>query len=214
MRTGTIFFAQTFRARDRTGRWRAQSQLNLGTELAASPEMMGADAQFISWTGRLERTQILNSNHQLTALLETQLSPSNLLPPHQFKTHMRGYEQFDRSARPEEINGNNGIRFQLSDRIALLHRSASDTGHRPQRRNAEDNAIVALIPFLDLSYSWGQGNPLRATQQFLGRTGVGLSLRPFSELGIDVNYFLNWGDLLEDEDTQNIYVLLGYETTW
>ena len=93
MSTGVLAFAQGYRQRDRYGQWLARSQFNLGTELADSPTLMNADAQFFSWTGRLERTQSLSADNQLTLQLESQLSPNNLLPPHQFKVKNQGIDK-------------------------------------------------------------------------------------------------------------------------
>ncbi|MEO1394495.1 MAG: hypothetical protein AAFV90_16425 [Cyanobacteria bacterium J06634_5] len=202
MRTGVLNFAQNYRRRDEGGRWLARSQFNLGTEFVDSPVPMGADAQFFSWLGRLERTQFLGQDQQLTLRLETQLSPNNLLPPHQFKMKDRRFDSFEKDARPTDISGNNGIRLHLEDRLILL------------RRQRDDTAIASLIPFLDLGYSWGQGNARRSPQQFLGRTGLGLLLQPLPGFDIQLDYLTNWGDLDEDTDTQNLYMTLGYRNAW
>ncbi|MEM6452746.1 MAG: hypothetical protein AAF703_20815 [Cyanobacteria bacterium P01_D01_bin.105] len=201
MRTGVVEFAQRYRRRDRTGHWLARSQFNLGTELATSPETMGADAQFFSWVGQVERSQSLGNDHQLTLSLDTQLSPNNLLPMHQFKTKDRRFEGFDRDARPSEISGNNGIRISLENHFVLL-------------RNNRQAPLFSLVPFADAGYTWGQSDPRRDNQQFLGRTGFAVLLEPLPGLDIQYDYLTQWGDLEADAETQNHYITLGYQTRW
>ncbi|MEM9089734.1 MAG: hypothetical protein AAGC93_13425 [Cyanobacteria bacterium P01_F01_bin.53] len=202
MRTGEVQFSQNYRQRDRGGQWLARSQFNLGTELTDSPSPMGADSQFFSWLGRLERTQAISHDQQLTLQLDTQLSPNNLLPPHQFKMKDRRFNSFEREARPTEISGNNGIRFRLEDRMIVLSDRTSNA------------SIVSLIPFVDLGYAWGQGNRQRPNQQFLGRTGLGLLVEPLTGLDIQVDYLTYWGDLSAEAQTQDVYVMFGYQNEW
>ena len=202
MSTGVLAFAQGYRQRDRYGQWLARSQFNLGTELADSPTLMNADAQFFSWTGRLERTQSLSADNQLTLQLESQLSPNNLLPPHQFKVKNQGLENFAREARPANISGNNGIRLRLEDRMTLL-------------RNSDTSAsVITVVPFFDLGYTWGQGNPQKSNQQLLGRIGLGLSVQPWPGLDIQVDYLTHWGDVSTSDNDQDVYVTFGYQTDW
>ena len=202
IRTGTLLFSQNYRQGDSSGRWLMRSQFNLGTELASAPPQQNSSSQFMSWTGFLERTQVLNDSNNLMLRLETQLSPSNLLGPHQFKMKTRGFEQFERESRPSEISGNNGIRLRFEDRMILTHHSRTQA------------PLLTLIPFVDLGYAWGQGDPNRSAQQFLGRTGLGLSVQPLTGLDIGLDYFFNWGDLRADADTQSVYAVVGYETQW
>ncbi|MEL6815238.1 MAG: hypothetical protein AAFP03_10555 [Cyanobacteria bacterium J06598_3] len=202
MSTGVLEFAQGYRQRDRYGQWLARSQFNLGTELASSPAPMNADAQFFSWLGRLERTQSIGNDHQLTLQLESQLSPNGLLPPHQFKMKDRRFEGFSREARPADISANNGLRLRLEDRMVMLRNPTTST------------PIIALTPFVDVGYAWGQSNARRPGEQFLGRTGLGLSVSPLSGFDIQIDYLSQWGDLSADDDTQNVYVTLGYQADW
>lgn len=202
MSTGVLEFTQGYRQRDRYGQWLARSQFNLGTELADSPAPMNADAQFFSWLGRLERTQSIGNDHQLTLQLESQLSPNGLLPPYQFKMKDRRFDAFERGARPADISANNGLRLRLEDRMVLLRNQKTST------------PIIALTPFIDVGYAWGQSNPQRPNQQFLGRTGLGFSVSPLSGFDIQVDYLTHWGDLRADDDAQNVYVTLGYQTDW
>ncbi|MEO1619405.1 MAG: hypothetical protein AAFU53_00075 [Cyanobacteria bacterium J06632_3] len=210
MHTGVFQFSQNYRSHDRGGQWSMRSQFNLGTELANSPDAMNADAQFFSWTGRLERTQHLNDNNQLTLQLETQLSPNNLLPPHQFKMKDRQFDVFERDARPSQIAGNNGIRVRLADRVALVQ-DISDGSEQGRRQAAP---ILALIPFVDLGYAWGQSNPGMQIEQFLGRAGLGLSVQPSPELNIQIDYLNYWGDLQPGDSTQDLYMTFSYRHAW
>ncbi|MEL6815617.1 MAG: hypothetical protein AAFP03_12475 [Cyanobacteria bacterium J06598_3] len=202
MSTGVLEFAQGYRQQDRYGQWLVRSQFNLGTELTDSPTLMNADAQFFSWTGRLERTQSLNADNQLTLQLESQLSPNNLLPPHQFKVKNRGFENFAREARPANISGNNGIRLRLEDRMTLL-------------RNSNTSAsVITVVPFFDLGYTWGQSNPQKFNQQFSGRIGLGLSVQPLPGFDIQADYLTHWGDVSTSDNDQDVYVTFGYQTDW
>ena len=201
MRTGVVKFAQNYRRRDRAGQWLVRSQFNLGTELANSPEAMGADSQFFSWAGTVERAQRIGNNHQLALRLETQLSPNSLLPMHQFKTKDRRFELFDRSARPNEISGNNGMRLYLEDNMVLL-------------RDRRKDPLFSLVPFFDAGYTWGQRNSNRASQQFLGRSGLGVVFEPLQGLNIRYDYLAYWGDLDASSHRQDQYLTLTYRTRW
>ncbi|MEL6552076.1 MAG: hypothetical protein AAFQ63_01245 [Cyanobacteria bacterium J06621_11] len=225
MRTGILQFTQNYRHRDERGQWLLRSQFNLGTELASGPAQMNSDAQFFSWTGRMGRTQVIGDRNHLVLQLETQLSPSNLLPPHQFKTKDRQFSGFEREGRPSEISGNNGIRLRLENQITLVQNNRhlaeslaakqghSSRGSSEQNRNNSGLAIV-LIPFVDLGHTWGQGNPQRPSQQFLGRAGVGLSVEPLPGLNVQLDYLAYWGDVQAGRDDQDLYVTLGYQTAW
>lgn len=201
MRTGLVKFAQNYRRRDRSGQWSARSQFNLGTELTESPENMGADAQFFSWVGRVERAQSMGNDHRLTLKLETQLSPSSLLPMHQFKMEDRRFTAFSRDSRPANISGNNGVRLYLEDRMVLM-------------RSRTQAPVLSFIPFVDAGYIWGQSNSRNPNQQFLGRTGVGLLIEPLPGLDIQFDYLTHWGDLGENAEAQNQYITITYETEW
>ena len=209
IQTGIVHFSQNYRQRDQSGQWLVRSQFNLGTELASSPAHMNTDTQFFSWTSRIERTQRLNENNQLTLQLDTQLSPNNLLPPHQFKTKDRQFNDFERAGRPSQIAGNSGIRLRLEDRIALLQ-SRSHATHRG--RSTEP--IVALIPFVDLGYTWGQSNPAIRDQRFFGRAGLGLSMQPIPGLNVQIDYLTYWGDLPANGNEQDLYMTLEYQERW
>lgn len=214
-RTGVLQFSQNYRHRDISGRWLARSQFNLGTELVSSPEPMNADAQFFSWTGRLERTQILDRNHQLTLQLETQLSPNNLLPAHQFKMKDRRFRSFERNGRPSEIAGNNGVRLRLEDRIFLVRSHDYPPAHTPPVQADRNGTLsVSLIPFVDMGYTWGQSNPRILSEQFLGRAGLSLSVQPLPELDIRFDYLRYWGDLQADSNDQDLYMTVGYQNAW
>ena len=213
MRTGVLQFAQNYRHRDRDGQWLVRSQFNLGTELASSPAPMNADAQFFSWLGRVERTQRISRSNQVSLQVETQLSPSSLLPPHQFKMKDRRFEAFDRDARPTEISGNNGVRLRLENRMALLQKKSDSLSRNARAGNARE-PLVTLVPFVDLGYAWGQGNSLRPSEQFLGRAGLGLLLQPLPNVDIQFDYLTYWGDLGAAENTQDVYVTFGYRAAW
>ena len=202
VRTGVLVFSQDYRQRDRSGSWVMRSQFNLGTDLANTSAQQSADSQFVSWLTRLERTQVLNEDNRLSLQLATQLSPHNLLPPHQFKMRQRGFEQFDREGKPTDISGDNGMRFRLENQMTLSQASNTDT------------PLLTLIPFIDSGYAWGQGNPVRPQQQFLGRTGLGLLVQPLLGFDIELNYLMNWGDLRTGSSTHNVYVTFGYQTLW
>lgn len=202
IRTGTLLFSQNYRQKDASGRWLVRSQFSVGAELASTPPQQNSDSQFISWVGLLERTQDLNNNNNLTLRLETQLTPSHMSGPHQFKMKTRGFEQFERDERPAEISGDNGVHLHLENQMVLVHRQETQS------------PLLTLVPFVGLGYAWGQGNPNRPNQQFLGRTGIGLSVQPVTGLDIGLNYLVNWGDLQPDADTQNAYATVGYQAQW
>lgn len=201
-RTGVLVFSQAYRQRDRSGSWGLRSQFNLGADLANTSAQQGADSQFVSWLTQLERTQVLSDEQRLSLRFETQLTPHHLLTPHQFTMKERGFEQFSREGRPTDISGDNGMRLRLENQMMLLQSSNADA------------PLLTLIPFVDLGYAWGQGNPIRANQQFLGRTGLGLLVQPLPGFDIELDYLMNWGDLRPDSTVQNVYVTFGYQTLW
>jgi len=202
IRTGTLSFSQNYRRRDPSGQWLVRSRFDLGTELASPPPQQNTDSESISWTGFLERTQALNNNNNLILRLATQLTPSHLSGPHQFKMKTRGFEQFEREARPAEISGDSGVHFHLENQMILAH-------HQETQR-----PLLTLVPFMGLGYAWGQGDPNRQSQQFLGQTGIGLSVEPVAGFDIGLNYLANWGDLRPNADTHNVYAMLGYRVRW
>ncbi|MEN8447276.1 MAG: hypothetical protein ABG776_19940, partial [Cyanobacteria bacterium J06555_13] len=59
-----------------------------------------------------------------------------------------------------------------------------------------------------------QNNPQRPSQQFLGRTGLGLAVTPLSGLDIQIDYLTHWGDLNAEDDAQTVYVTFGYQADW
>ncbi|NJM45921.1 MAG: ShlB/FhaC/HecB family hemolysin secretion/activation protein, partial [Alkalinema sp. RU_4_3] len=156
--------------RDPKGATSLRSQVNIGLP------WLGADRQFVSWTGQLERSQVLSANHLLTAQLNWQLTPDSLPPAQQFilggRQTVRGYRQNLRSA-------DNGISFSLEDQITL-------------KRNAAGESLVQVIPFLDLGKVWNDSdNPTPLPkEQFLASLGLGLTWKPVQNLNLRLDYGL------------------------
>ena len=199
MRTSVLHFAQAYRQQDTTGQWDLRSQFSLGTELSDLASDRNSDAQFISWSGKIQRSQALGTDNLLTVLLETQLSPNNLLSPYQFKMDDRQFSGFNQSDRPANIFGNSGLRFRMDDRITIAHH--------------QQKPLATIIPFVELGYAWGRANA-QTNNQFLGRTGLGVLIEPINGLDIQLDYLTQWGDLSANDSIDSLYVTVGYETQW
>ena len=200
-RTRTLSFGQDYVRRDTSGAWAFRSQFRLGTALFHATENSGdaPDGQFLSWLGQVQRVQRLSDNHLLIAQLYTQFAGEPLLSSQQF---VIGGGQSVRGFRQNARSGDNGIRFSLEDRIAIV-------------RNTSGLPVFQLAPFLDLGYVWNDSdNPNTETdQRFLAGLGLGISWEPFENFSIRLDYGVPLVDL--DDRGENIqddgfYFNVGY----
>lgn len=154
--------------RDPKGVTSLRTQVNLGLP------WLGAKESFVSWTGQLERLQLLGSNQTLRAQFNWQITPDPLPPAHQFllggRQSLRGYRQNLRSA-------DNGISFSLENEITL-------------KRDTAGASIVQVIPFVDLGKVWNDtDNPTPLPrEQFLASAGLGLAWKPLQNLNLRLDY--------------------------
>jgi hemolysin activation/secretion protein len=200
-RTRTLSFGQDYIRRDTSGAWAFRSQFRLGTALFNATDNAGddPDGQFLSWLGQVQRVQRLSDDHLLIAQLYTQFAGEPLLSSQQF---VIGGGQSVRGFRQNARSGDNGIRFSIEDRIAII-------------RNTSGLPIVQLAPFLDLGYVWNDSdNPNTETdQRFLAGLGLGLFWQPFENFSIRLDYGVPLVDL--DDRGKNIqddgfYFSVGY----
>lgn len=200
--TSVIQFGQDYVRRDPSGAWALQSQFNIGTGLLGATETAGSspDGQFWSWIGQAQRVQILNPDQLLIAQLDVQLTPDPLLSSQQFVIgggqSVRGYSQNVRL-------GDNGFRFSLEDRIALVRR--------------ENGApILQIAPFADLGAVWNApDNPNSLPNQtFLAGIGVGILWEPLPNFNIRTDLALplvNLDDRGENAQDQGIYFSVNWQ---
>lgn len=165
--TSVFKFEQDYLRRDPQGVWALRSQFNLGTGL------FNADASFFSWVGQVQRVQILSPDNFLIAQADVQLTPNTLVPSQQF---LIGGGQSVRGYRQNLLSGDNGLRFSLEDRIALL-------------RNSEGSPSLQLAPFFDMGVVWNNGLS-NTRQNFLAGLGLGLLVEPLPRLNLRLDYAL------------------------
>lgn len=174
--TSVIRFGQEYVRREPTGAWALRSQFNLGTDLFNATRDTTPDGQFFSWIGQAQRVQILNPHHLLIAQLDVQLTPNALLPSQQFVIgggqSIRGYEQNARL-------GDNGIRFSIEDRIAIL-------------RNEAGAPTLQIAPFADLGAVWNASNPANSLldQNVLAAVGLGILWEPLPGFNVRADFGL------------------------
>lgn len=79
--THVLRLGQDYLRRDKQGAWLAKSVFNLGL---GGTQITEPDATFFSWTGQLQRVQLLTPNVFVLGALEWQLAADPLLPSQQF----------------------------------------------------------------------------------------------------------------------------------
>ncbi len=171
--TTVLRFGQDWLRRDPQGLWTAQAQFNLGT--TQSEGRFGGDrqTQFFTWTGTLQRVQLLNKNHTLIASLGWQLSPDRLPSSQQF---IFGGGQSLRGFPLNAFSGDNGLTFSLENQITL-------------RRNKMDEPILQVSPFLDMGSSWNQSDTVASekSRDLYTSIGVGVTWQPFPKWSLRVD---------------------------
>ncbi|MBF2064821.1 MAG: ShlB/FhaC/HecB family hemolysin secretion/activation protein [Calothrix sp. C42_A2020_038] len=175
-RTRVVKFGQDYVKRDTEGAWALRSQFNFGLGIfdATVNSSPIPDGQFFSWQGQVQRVQRLGNDNLLIAQADVQLTPDSLLPSQQFVIgggqSLRGYRQNARS-------GDNGIRFSLEDRIALV-------------KNESGQPTLQLAPFVDLGAIWNNSsNPNKLPKQnFLAGAGLGVIWQPMTNLQVRADY--------------------------
>lgn len=175
-RTSVIKFAQDYIKRDPRGAWALRSQFNFGTNLFNATQNAGSipDGQFFSWQGQVQRVQQLSPGQVLIAVADIQLTPDGLLPSQQF---VIGGGQSVRGFRQNVRSGDNGFRFSLEDRIALL-------------RDASGTPTLQLAPFADIGKVWNVSdnpNPL-PKQTLIASVGLGVLWQPLPRLNLRLDY--------------------------
>ncbi|MBD2432614.1 MULTISPECIES: ShlB/FhaC/HecB family hemolysin secretion/activation protein [Fischerella] len=182
-KTRVLKFGQDYIKRDLQGAWAVRSQFNFGLDVfdATSNSSSAPDGSFFSWLGQIQRVQRLGRDNLLIAQADVQLTPDALLPSQQFLIgggqSLRGYRQNARA-------GDNGFRFSVEDRIAILR----DQGGLPN---------LQLAPFVDMGAVWNVSeNPNRLPDQtFLASAGLGLIWEPVPRLLMRFDYAVPFVDL-------------------
>ncbi len=201
--TRVFKFGQDYTRRDPQGAWAFRSLFNVGVGILDATENPDPipDGRFFSWLGQVQRVQRLGSRHLLIVQGDVQLTPDPLLPSQQFVIgggqSVRGYPQNFRS-------GDNGFRFSLEDRIALL-------------RDASGVPILQLAPFFDMGTVWnapGNPNP-QPNGRFLAGLGTGVLWQPLPRLNLRVDMTIPLthpeGDNGNDLQNYGIYFNLLYQ---
>ncbi len=175
--TSVFQFAQDYLRRGQSGVWSLRSQFNLGTKLfdATENEDPTPDGQFFSWSGQIQRVQILNPNNFLIIQADVQLTPDSLLPSQQF---VIGGGQSVRGFRQNFLAGDNGIRLSIEDRITL-------------QRDNTGTATFQLAPFVDAGTVFNKDdnpNPLSQDDNIIVGIGLGVLLQPLPGLNLRVDY--------------------------
>ncbi|MGD1899342.1 MAG: ShlB/FhaC/HecB family hemolysin secretion/activation protein [Phormidesmis sp.] len=158
-RTSVVQFGQDYLKRDRSGAWGVRSQFNLGTGLFDATDRPDdqADGQFFSWSGQVQRAQVLSQDNLLLMQASLQLSADSLLGADQFivggPSSVRGYSQNARF-------GDNGFRASVEDRVTL-------------QRNENGSPALQVVPFVDMAAVWNKEENT-SDQTFLLGTGAGI----------------------------------------
>ena len=195
-RTSVFRFGQDYLKRDLQGAWSMRSQFSLGTGLfdATTNDDSIPDSRFVSWQGQVQRFQRLSDRQLLIVTANLQLTPDSLLSSEQFiiggGQSVRGYTQNVRS-------GDNGFRFSIEDRIALV-------------QNSQKIPILQLAPFFDSGNIWNSSdNPNELSDRlsplaggnFISSIGLGLLWQPVPKLDLRLDYALSLVDLNENSDS-------------
>ncbi|BCX11370.1 MAG: hypothetical protein KatS3mg067_0308 [Thermosynechococcus sp.] len=169
-------FTQEYIRRDTQGAWVLRSQFNVGLPIlgaTANPSPI-PDGTFFSWLGQGQRQQRLWADNFLILRTDVQLSPSNLLPFHQFviggPLSVRGYST-------NALAGDNGLRFSGEARFPVLR----TTNRRP---------IISLGPLFDLGVVWNNSsNPAGpVANNVIAGLGLGLLVQPTRNLDLQFQY--------------------------
>jgi hemolysin activation/secretion protein len=201
-RTRVFKFGQDFVKRDPQGAWALRSQFNFGVDIfdATVNESPIPDGRFFSWLGQIQRVQRLGNNHLLIVQGDLQLTPDSLLPSQQFVIgggqSLRGFRQNSRS-------GDNGFRFSIEDRIAVL-------------RDEAGVPTIQFSPFIDFGKVWNKSdNPNRTPDQtFLAGIGLGLLWQVFPRFNLRADYALPLVDLDDrgnDAQDKAFYFNVNYQ---
>ena len=190
-RSSVFRFGQDYLKRDLKGAWSMRSLFSLGTGLfdaTTNPDPI-PDSRFVSWLGQIQRLQRLSDRQLLIITTDLQLTPDSLLSSEQFiiggGQSVRGYQQNIRS-------GDNGFRFSIEDRIALV-------------QNSQGIAIFQIAPFFDSGSVWNDpDNPNElGDRNFLSSIGLGLLWQPLPKLNLRLDYGVTLTELDEESDTQD-----------
>lgn len=175
-RTSVFKFGQEYIYRQVSGAWALRSIFSFGTGLfdATANADSIPDSHFFSWLAQVQRVQILNERSFLIIQGEVQLTPDSLLPSQQFVIgggqSVRGYRQNVRA-------GDNGFRFSVENRIAML-------------RDRAGNSTLQLAPFIDAGAVWNvDNNPnFLQAQKFIASLGLGILWQPLPRLNLRLDY--------------------------
>ena len=190
-RSSVFRFGQDYLKRDLKGAWSMRSLFSLGTGLfdaTTNPDPI-PDSRFVSWLGQIQRLQRLGDRQLLIITTDLQLTPDSLLSSEQFiiggGQSVRGYQQNIRS-------GDNGFRFSIEDRIALV-------------QNSQGIPVFQIAPFFDSGSVWNDpDNPNElGDRNFLSSVGLGLLWQPISKLNLRLDYGVSLTELDRGNDTQD-----------
>ncbi len=175
-RTRVIKFGQDYVKRDLQGAWGMRSQFNFGLGIfdATTNKAPIPDGNFFSWTGQIQRLQILNPSHNLILQGNIQLTPHSLLASQQFVV---GGGQSVRGFRQNVRTGDNGFSLLIENRIAV-------------QRNESGQPIIQLTPFIDMGMVWNQSdNPNKLPpQNFIAGAGLGVLWELLPDLNLRADY--------------------------
>lgn len=174
--TTILRFGQDWLRRDSHGLWTAQSQLNLGTTQSEGRPSGERQTSFFTWTGSLQRVQLLSKNHTLITSLGWQLSPDRLPTSQQFNF---GGGQSLRGFPLDSFGGDNGLTFSLENQFTL-------------RRGKTKEPMLQLSPFLDMATSWNQSNTTASekSRDVYASVGVGVTWKPIPNWSMRVDVAL------------------------
>jgi hemolysin activation/secretion protein len=200
-RTSVLKFGQEYIYRQVSGAWALRSIFSFGTGLfdATANTDPIPDSHFFSWLAQVQRVQILNERSFLIIQAELQLTPDSLLPSQQFviggSQSVRGYRQNVRA-------GDNGFRFSIENRIAVL-------------RDRAGNSTLQLAPFIDAGAVWNvDNNPnFLQSQKLIASLGLGILWQPLPRLNLRLDYgfpLVNLDDRGGNIQDEGLYFSVNY----
>ncbi len=175
-RTGVtaLRFFQEWTQRDSRQVFAARSQFSIGLDaLNSTINSASPDSSFYAWRGQAQWVRLLARDTLMLIRGDLQIADRPLVPLEQFGL---GGLQSVRGYRQDALLTDNG--FFASAEVRL-----------PIWRQTRSQALLQVVPFVDVGTAWNRGNSQNVETNTLLSTGLGLRL----QLGSQLNAQFDWG---------------------